>query len=87
MCGQARPWRREHRRPRGTALLRKSLARWRGWGAGKDGRAILTLVPHLTPSWPQETGYGLGGSDSAPRYQWQPRREELGPGASSPSLP
>lgn len=36
-----------------------------GRGAGKDSHAILTLTPCLSPGWPQETGYGLGGSDSA----------------------
>lgn len=64
VCGQAQPRRRIHRQPRGHRPAQE-IPGPRGRGAGKDGRAILTLAPCLPPGWPQETGYGLGGSDSA----------------------
>lgn len=46
---------------RATALLRKSLAR----GAGAPGRTAVLFLPSPLSGWPRETGYGLGGSDSA----------------------
>lgn len=65
---QAWPRRRIHRQPRGHRPAQE-IPGPRGWGAGKDSHAILTLAS-LPPGWLRETGYGLGGSGSAHHATW-----------------
>lgn len=82
MSGQPRPRRRGHRQPQGHRPAQEIPGPW-GRGAGKDGRAILTLAPLRLAAGDRIRAGWL--RLSAPRYPRRRRREELGPRAVLPS--